>query len=58
MISPAATAHADQLAASLRDARCCDALDPCESCAAARAVVQTVRHVAAIPMQRTSSAHP
>lgn len=48
------TAAADQLAADLRDRRCCDALDPCRSCQVGRATVQVGRRLAAIPTQRTA----
>ena len=46
-------AHADQLAATLRDARCCDALDPCRPCQVGRMTVQVERVLASIPTQRT-----
>lgn len=38
------TAHADQLHAELRDARCCDALAPCDDCRAKAAEVRAIRH--------------
>lgn len=47
------TSHADQLAATLRDARCCDALDPCRPCQVGRMTVQVERVLASIPTQRT-----
>lgn len=37
-------ARADQLAATVRDARCCDALDPCATCTAGKREVHAVRH--------------
>ena len=52
-MTPAATALADQLAAHLRDARCCDALAPCPSCVSRRRVQRAARGVALIPEQRT-----
>jgi hypothetical protein len=39
------TAAADQLAAQTRDARCCDALDPCASCRGAALNVRVRRHL-------------
>ena len=54
----ALTAHADQLAAELRDRRSdhadhrCDAFDPCQDCRVKRVAVQTVRALAAVPTQR------
>ena len=55
------TAHADQLHAEVRDARDCDALDPCTSCRAKTAEVRAIRHAArvaavAIPRPRTALA--
>lgn len=44
----AATAHADQLAARIRDARCCDAINPCHSCRAMTAEVRAIRHAARV----------
>lgn len=38
-------AEADQLAAQVRDARCCDALDPCPACRALREGVMVRRHI-------------
>ena len=51
--APVLTSHADQLAATLRDARCCDALDPCRPCQVGRMTVQVERVLASIPTQRT-----
>ena len=48
-------AEADQLAAQARDARCCDALDPCAACLRLRQGVQARRFVLRIPQQRLSS---
>lgn len=42
LIPAAALALADQIAATLRDARCCDALDPCDDCKGKRAEFQTL----------------
>ena len=51
---PAAiTATADQLAADLRDRRCCDALDPCRRCQTGRVTVHVARAMVQIPAQRT-----
>ena len=46
------TAHADQLAADLRDRRCCDALAPCRSCAVGRDTVHVARALVRVPEQR------
>lgn len=46
------TAHADQLAADLRDRRCCDALAPCRSCVVGGLTVQVGRRLATVPQQR------
>jgi hypothetical protein len=48
-------AEADQLAAQLRDARCCDALDPCQDCLRLRDAVVARRHVVRVPQQRAAS---
>ena len=45
----AQTAHADQLAADLRDRRCCDAFVPCESCRVARLTVSIIRRLERVP---------
>lgn len=63
------TANADQLHATVRDARDCDALTPCANCRAMTAEVRAARHAAhvaalraerlpalAIPTPRTSLA--
>lgn len=51
------TAHADQLHAELRDARCCDALEPCEPCREKAAEVRKARReVPVIPAPRKPSA--
>lgn len=42
----ARTANADQLHATVRDARDCDALDPCESCRSMTREVVATRHAA------------
>lgn len=42
------TARADQLVAQLRDARCCDALRPCNSCRVARDEIVVRRHLAGV----------
>ncbi len=49
------TAEADQLAAQARDARCCDALAPCDRCRRLRQAVVARRYLARIPAQRTST---
>lgn len=46
-------AEADQLAAQARDARCCDALDPCPACMQLRQAVLARRFVTRIPRQRS-----
>ncbi len=38
-------AEADQLAAQARDARCCDALDPCQECRRLRRGVVVRRYL-------------
>ena len=48
----ATTTHADQLAADLRDRRCCDALAPCRSCAVGRDTVHVARALVRVPEQR------
>jgi hypothetical protein len=48
-------AEADQLAAQARDARCCDALDPCKSCLRLRQAVVARRYLLRIPQQRQPS---
>jgi hypothetical protein len=53
MNTTAITAHADQLAAEVRDRRCCDALAPCDRCRVARTMVQVSRKLATVPKQRT-----
>lgn len=50
MNTTAATAHADQLAAIVRDARDCDALAPCDSCRAKTAEVRAIRRAAVLAM--------
>lgn len=56
----AATAHADQLHAQIRDARCCDPFDPCDTCRGKTAEVRAIRRgvVAAsvIPAPRSALA--
>ena len=47
-------AEADQLAAQARDARCCDALDPCPDCLRLRQEVAARRYVVRIPRQRSA----
>lgn len=42
------TAAADQLSAQVRDARCCDALDPCTSCRVMAEAARTHRHQARV----------
>lgn len=42
------TAHADQLEADLRGARCCDASEPCADCAASIAEARAARRDAVI----------
>jgi hypothetical protein len=44
-------AEADQLAAKLRDARCCDALNPCPDCVRLRATVLALRRAVRAPQQ-------
>ena len=51
-MTTAATAHADQLAAELRNRRCCDALDPCRRCQVGRLTVQVERALVRVPAQR------
>lgn len=46
------TTHADQLAADLRDRRCCDALAPCRRCQVGRLTVQVERALVRVPAQR------
>lgn len=41
-------AHADQVAADLRDSRCCDALEPCDACRATAREVHAARHAARV----------
>jgi hypothetical protein len=48
-------AEADQLAAQARDARCCDALDPCPECMRLRQAVVARRYVVRVPHQRSVS---
>jgi hypothetical protein len=48
-------AEADQLAAQARDARCCDALDPCADCLRLRQAVVARRFVLRIPRQRSAN---
>lgn len=48
-------AEADQLAAQARDARCCDALDPCPACIKLRQAVVARRYVVRIPRQRSAA---
>ena len=48
----AATAHADQLAAHIRDARCCDALDVCQPCKSTASEIRTIRHAARVATLR------
>ena len=52
MTTAATTAHADHLAAELRNRRCCDALDPCRSCKVGRMTVQVERALVRVPAQR------
>ena len=51
-MTTATTAHADQLAADLRDRRCCDALAPCRRCQVGRLTVQVERALVRVPAQR------
>lgn len=58
MNTTARTAHADQLHATVRDARDCDALTPCASCRAMSAEVQAARHEARINALRVRVSIP
>lgn len=42
------TAAADQLSAQVRDARCCDAIDPCHACRGQAMAARTHRHLARV----------
>lgn len=46
------TAAADQLSAQVRDARCCDALDPCHTCRGLAMTARTHRHLARLAQTR------
>lgn len=46
------TAHADQLHATVRDARDCDALTPCVSCRGMASEVRAARHAALVSAHR------
>jgi hypothetical protein len=48
-------AEADQLAAQARDARCCDALDPCPDCIRLRQAVVARRYLVRVPHQRSET---
>lgn len=48
------TAHADQLHAEIRDARDCDALDPCQTCRDKTATVRAIRHTERVAAMRLS----
>lgn len=48
MNTTARTAHADQLHATVRDARDCDAINPCDTCRAKTAEVRATRHAARV----------
>lgn len=50
----ARTAHADQLHAEVRDARDCDAIDPCESCQGMTTEVRAARHAARVHAHRAA----
>lgn len=48
------TAAADQLAAQVRDARCCDALAPCHTCRRLAMTACTHRHLARVAQAQVS----
>lgn len=50
------TAHADQLHAEVRDARCCDALDPCAGCKAKTRAVVAIRHAERVAAAKSEQA--
>lgn len=52
MNTTARTAHADQLHATVRDARDCDALTPCSSCQGMTSEVRAARHAARVVAHR------
>ncbi len=51
-----ATAHADQLHAEVRDARDCDAINPCANCRAKTTVVRAARHAERVAAGRINAA--
>ena len=55
MTTTARTAHADQMHAEVRDARDCDALDPCASCQVKTATVRSARRVARVEAGRVNA---
>lgn len=54
MNTTARTAHADQLHATVRDARDCDALTPCASCQGMTREVRAARHEARVAAARAA----
>lgn len=52
MNTTARTAHADQLHATVRDARDCDAINPCASCQGMTTEVRAARHAARVSAHR------
>ena len=52
MNTTARTAHADQLHATVRDARDCDAITPCHSCQGMTVQVRAARHAARVSAHR------
>jgi hypothetical protein len=52
MTTTARTAHADQLHATVRDARDCDAINPCDSCQGMTVEVRAARHAARVSAHR------
>ena len=58
MNTAAHTAHADQLHAEVRDARCCDALDPCADCQGMTRTVVAIRHAERVAAMRVRALIP
>lgn len=55
-ITTATIAQADRLHAEVRDARCCDALEPCASCKTKTRTVVAVRHAARVEAAKAEQA--
>jgi hypothetical protein len=54
MNTTARTANADQLHATVRDARDCDAINPCASCQGMTTEVRAARHQARVAAHRAT----